>query len=60
MPENTALWLHAKLAPFTVGPAPYTAPRGRKRFAACARKGARWRFAIPWRVTMRKGSPSRG
>jgi NADPH:quinone reductase-like Zn-dependent oxidoreductase len=27
MPENTALWLNAKRAPFTVGPAPYTAPR---------------------------------
>jgi NADPH:quinone reductase-like Zn-dependent oxidoreductase len=27
MPENTALWLHAKRAPFTVGPAPYPAPR---------------------------------
>jgi NADPH:quinone reductase-like Zn-dependent oxidoreductase len=27
MPENTALWLPAKRAPFTVGPAPYTAPR---------------------------------
>jgi NADPH:quinone reductase-like Zn-dependent oxidoreductase len=27
MPENTALWLNAKRAPFTIGPAPYTAPR---------------------------------
>ena len=27
MPENTALWLNAKRAPLTVGPAPYTAPR---------------------------------
>ena len=27
MPENKALWLNAKRAPFTVGPAPYTAPR---------------------------------
>jgi NADPH:quinone reductase-like Zn-dependent oxidoreductase len=27
MPENTALWLNAKRAPFAVGPAPYTAPR---------------------------------
>ena len=27
MPENKALWLAAKRAPFTVGPAPYTAPR---------------------------------
>jgi NADPH:quinone reductase-like Zn-dependent oxidoreductase len=27
MPQNTALWLYAKRAPFTVGPAPYTAPR---------------------------------
>jgi NADPH:quinone reductase-like Zn-dependent oxidoreductase len=27
MPANTALWLNAKRAPFTVGPAPYTAPR---------------------------------
>lgn len=27
MPENTALWLNAKLAPFTVGPAPYPEPR---------------------------------
>jgi NADPH:quinone reductase-like Zn-dependent oxidoreductase len=27
MPENKALWLNAKGAPFTVGPAPYTAPR---------------------------------
>lgn len=27
MPENTALWLHAKRAPFTLGVAPYTAPR---------------------------------
>jgi NADPH:quinone reductase-like Zn-dependent oxidoreductase len=26
MPANTALWLNAKGAPFTVGPAPYTAP----------------------------------
>jgi NADPH:quinone reductase-like Zn-dependent oxidoreductase len=26
MPENKALWLKAKRAPFTVGPAPYTAP----------------------------------
>jgi NADPH:quinone reductase-like Zn-dependent oxidoreductase len=26
MPDNTALWLNAKRAPFTVGPAPYTAP----------------------------------
>jgi NADPH:quinone reductase-like Zn-dependent oxidoreductase len=26
MPDNKALWLHAKRAPFTVGPAPYTAP----------------------------------
>jgi NADPH:quinone reductase-like Zn-dependent oxidoreductase len=26
MPENKALWLNAKRAPFTVGPAPYTAP----------------------------------
>ena len=27
MPENKALWLAAKRAPFTFGPAPYTAPR---------------------------------
>ena len=27
MPENKALWLNAKRAPLTVGPAPYTAPR---------------------------------
>lgn len=27
---NNALWLPAKQAPFTVGPAPYTAPRGRE------------------------------
>ena len=27
MPDNQALWLNAKRAPFTVGPAPYTAPR---------------------------------
>ena len=27
MPVNTALWLNAKRAPLTVGPAPYTAPR---------------------------------
>jgi NADPH:quinone reductase-like Zn-dependent oxidoreductase len=27
MPENTALWINAKRAPFTVGAAPYTAPR---------------------------------
>ncbi|RBP10386.1 alcohol dehydrogenase-like protein [Roseiarcus fermentans] len=27
MPENNSLWLAAKRAPFTVGPAPYTAPR---------------------------------
>jgi len=27
MPENTALWLNAKRAPLTLGPAPYTAPR---------------------------------
>jgi NADPH:quinone reductase-like Zn-dependent oxidoreductase len=27
MPENTALWISAKRAPFTIGPAPYTAPR---------------------------------
>ena len=27
MPENAALWLNAKRAPFTVGPAPSTAPR---------------------------------
>jgi len=27
MPENTALWLNAKRAPLTVGPAPYTPPR---------------------------------
>jgi NADPH:quinone reductase-like Zn-dependent oxidoreductase len=27
MPENTALWLNAKRAPFTIGSAPYTAPR---------------------------------
>jgi NADPH:quinone reductase-like Zn-dependent oxidoreductase len=27
MPENAALWLPAKRAPFAVGPAPYTAPR---------------------------------
>jgi NADPH:quinone reductase-like Zn-dependent oxidoreductase len=27
MPENTALWLKAKRAPFTIGPAPYPAPR---------------------------------
>jgi NADPH:quinone reductase-like Zn-dependent oxidoreductase len=27
MPENAALWLNAKRAPFTVGAAPYTAPR---------------------------------
>lgn len=27
MPENKALWLHAKRAPLTVGPAPYTTPR---------------------------------
>jgi len=27
MPENTALWLNAKRARFTVGPAPTTAPR---------------------------------
>ena len=27
MPDNNALWLNAKRAPFTVGPAPYTAPR---------------------------------
>jgi NADPH:quinone reductase-like Zn-dependent oxidoreductase len=27
MPENNALWLRAKRAPFAVGPAPYTAPR---------------------------------
>ena len=26
MPENKALWLNAKRAPFTIGPAPYTAP----------------------------------
>jgi NADPH:quinone reductase-like Zn-dependent oxidoreductase len=26
MPENTALWIAAKRGPFTVGPAPYTAP----------------------------------
>ena len=26
MQENTALWINAKRAPFTVGPAPYTAP----------------------------------
>ncbi len=26
MLENTALWLKAKRAPFTVAPAPYTAP----------------------------------
>ncbi len=26
MPQNTALWLHARRAPFTVGPAPATAP----------------------------------
>jgi NADPH:quinone reductase-like Zn-dependent oxidoreductase len=26
IPENKALWLAAKRAPFTVGPAPYTAP----------------------------------
>jgi len=27
VPENKALWLSAKRAPLTVGPAPYTAPR---------------------------------
>jgi len=27
MPENQALWLAVKRAPFTVGPAPYTAPK---------------------------------
>jgi NADPH:quinone reductase-like Zn-dependent oxidoreductase len=27
MPENKALWLNAKRAPLSVGPAPYTAPR---------------------------------
>jgi len=27
MPDNKALWIKAKRAPFTVGPAPYTAPR---------------------------------
>ncbi|MDR3516118.1 MAG: zinc-binding alcohol dehydrogenase family protein [Azospirillaceae bacterium] len=27
MPENKALWINAKRGPFTVGPAPYTAPR---------------------------------
>lgn len=27
MQQNTALWLHAKRAPFTVGAAPYTPPR---------------------------------
>lgn len=27
MPDNTALWIDAKRAPFTVGPAPYSAPR---------------------------------
>jgi NADPH:quinone reductase-like Zn-dependent oxidoreductase len=27
MSENKALWIKAKRAPFTVGPAPYTAPR---------------------------------
>ena len=27
MPDNQALWLNAKRAPLTVGPAPYTAPR---------------------------------
>jgi NADPH:quinone reductase-like Zn-dependent oxidoreductase len=27
---NNALWLPAKQAPFSVGPAPYTAPRGRE------------------------------
>jgi NADPH:quinone reductase-like Zn-dependent oxidoreductase len=27
MPENTALWLNAKRAPFTIGPAAYPAPR---------------------------------
>ncbi len=27
MPQNTALWLNAKRAPFTIGPAPTTAPR---------------------------------
>jgi len=27
MPENAALWLNARRAPFTIGPAPYTAPR---------------------------------
>lgn len=27
MPENTALWLHSKRAPLTLGPAPYTPPR---------------------------------
>jgi NADPH:quinone reductase-like Zn-dependent oxidoreductase len=27
MPENEALWLNAKRAPLTVGPAPYTSPR---------------------------------
>jgi NADPH:quinone reductase-like Zn-dependent oxidoreductase len=27
MPENIALWLKAKRAPFTVSPGPYTAPR---------------------------------
>ena len=27
MPENQALWIKAKRAPLTVGPAPYTAPR---------------------------------
>ena len=26
MPENKALWINAKRGPFTVGPAPYTAP----------------------------------
>jgi NADPH:quinone reductase-like Zn-dependent oxidoreductase len=26
MSENTALWINAKRAPFTVGPAPYTSP----------------------------------
>lgn len=26
MPENQALWINAKRGPFTVGPAPYTAP----------------------------------
>lgn len=27
MPENKALWINKKRGPFTIGPAPYTAPR---------------------------------